>query len=146
MGIRNAMFNGLNRLANNIEQGKPPVTFSQAPTPIEQLDNSQDYLAMQTLFGMALRPPTIVKPEQYYPITAAGIPFVMNNSYFMSTANLAMKTPVHDVSMFSYKPNITSNNLYTNACGKNIAYPKVIPQTFTSPTQNIYPHSGNHIL
>jgi len=137
--MRNAMYDSLSRLANNLEKGKAPVSFSKVSTPMDQLELSQDYMAM----GMTLRPPTVVKAEQYYPITAAGIPFVMSSPYVIS--NLSMKAPVHEVSMFaSYKPN-TANNIYTNACGKNIAYAKLIPQTYTP--QTIYTHpSGSHHL
>lgn len=78
------MFESLSRLANNIENGRPPVCFPQpGSSPIEQLDVSQDYLTMQTLFGMAVRPNS-VKSERYYPVTAGGIPFVMNSSFAIS--------------------------------------------------------------
>jgi len=150
--IRASMFESLNRLADNAEKGKSTVSFVANTSPLEQITACQDYLTMQTLFGMAMRPPTVLKPEQqqYYPVTAAaGIPFVMNNSYMMPKC-------IDARTLAAYKQSIVNvNNLYsTSACPKNMAYPPqafLPPQSFAQATivqpQNIYAQSPNlHVL
>lgn len=153
--IRASMFESLNRLAENAEKGKSTVSFSPNASPLHQVMASQDYLTMQTMFGMAMRPPTtqIVKAENrsYYPVTAtaAGIPFVMNNSYMMSKC-------VDASTLAAYKQSLTNvNNLYSNTCSKNMVYPQgafLAPQpSFTQATivqpQNLYSQTSNlHVL
>eukprot|EP00339_Tiarina_fusa_P027156 CAMPEP_0117029348 /NCGR_PEP_ID=MMETSP0472-20121206/21257_1 /TAXON_ID=693140 ORGANISM="Tiarina fusus, Strain LIS" /NCGR_SAMPLE_ID=MMETSP0472 /ASSEMBLY_ACC=CAM_ASM_000603 /LENGTH=322 /DNA_ID=CAMNT_0004737085 /DNA_START=47 /DNA_END=1016 /DNA_ORIENTATION=+ len=141
--IRASMFESLSRLANNMEQGVSPVSFSKAATPLEKISSSQDYLAMQTIFGMTVRPQPVVKPEYCYtPVTAAGIPFVMNNPYMLPKYT--------DASTLAYKQSLASN-MYS-ACPKNMVYstPRAYVPSYSHanlvPTQNIFPSSNIHVL
>merc|ERR1712063_139723 len=154
--VRTSMFESLTRMASNIEHGKSSVSYSQTKNSLqEQMAASQDYLTLQTIFGIPMRPP-VMKPESspYYQVT--NIPFVMNSSY--SVPNIPLSKAPLDVESFIYKQKPMVRHpgagLFANTpCNnKNIVYsgqPKFLSpqyQTAILPAQNINIYPNLHVL
>jgi len=82
--VRSSLFESFSRLAQKAEQG--PVATPKNLSPLDRIEASQDLLTMHTAFGMALRPPTLVKPEpnpnNFYPVSSS-MPYVVANPFMV---------------------------------------------------------------
>lgn len=137
--ICKTMFDSLNSLADRTEKGNNPVWYpSNTAPPHVRIQASQDYLSLQTVFsGISIPSPSVVntQEQQYIPVTAAGIPFVMQNPYSTNVPVSSVSQKVIPVSYTNPNAIFTSSNSsmgYTNNFVKNSSYSTMLQN------QNMY--------